>query len=139
MVHEQYCFDVFFVFLPLVYVLMLFSFAHHRSCGRTPDAPRTPPLASLTSYKDRVACVQCTESQINNKKEYTEIYSSLSLNHHHLHLHHRQQQQHRRHSLLHVWHHRRNRNKNIQIKKFKNDIVPCFCFQFLLLIMTCVF
>lgn len=68
------------------------------------------------------------------KKEYTEIYSSLSLNH----LHHRQQQ-HRRHSLLHVWHHRRDTNtKTHKQNDETNHTVPCFCFQFLLLVVTCV-
>lgn len=81
MVHE-YCFDGFFI--PA-------QRSSNVSCRVTDFVQRR-----------RVACVQCTESQMNNKKEYTEIYSSLSLNH--------RQQQHRRHSLLHVWHHRRNKN-----------------------------
>lgn len=115
MVYEQYCFDVsflfcfspgFFIFSTrlLVNVVSLFLVPSFSNAQRASNAS-----SRFTDFvqRQRVACVQCTESQINNKKEYTEIYSSLSLNHH---LHHHQQQQHRRHSLLHVWHHRRNIN-----------------------------
>lgn len=85
------------------------------------------PSASLLQHLSlhrlchKVACIQCSQSKTNNKKESTEIYSSLNLNHHHG----EQQQHHHRHSLLHVWHHRRHTNT----KAHKEATVPGLCWQ----------
>ena len=96
------------------------SYAHRLNAGRSLNAS-----SRFTDFvqRRRVACVQCT-GQMNNKKEYTEIYSSLSLSHPHHGRHHRQQQ-HRRHSLLQVWHHRRNKHNNIRTKLWTQQTLVC--------------
>lgn len=92
MVHELYCFNEIYFFL---------SFPPRSSSFPPLNAPRSSALS--LAPKTELHVFNAPKVKTNNKKEkYTEIYSSLSINYLHHH-----QQHHHRHSLLHVWHHRR--------------------------------